>query len=118
MLLRDLRLCPRFACRLRMVLLVALCWLAVAAPSWAGGPRWVTGAPYFTTAGIAVVWDTNQPLYFTDPGDLSSSENHAAADALVAAPASDWNVPTATLVLSQGRALVPHASAAESIVRR
>src|SRR5258707_5749375 len=116
MLLRDLRLCPRFACRLRMVLLVALCWLAVAAPSWAGGPRWVTGSPYFTTAGVPVVWNTNQPLYFTDPGDLSSSVNHAAADALVAAAASVWNVPTASLVLSRGGALDEHVSGANTFL--
>src|SRR5258705_472844 len=116
MLLRDLRLCRRFACRLRMVLMVGLCWLAIAAPSWAGGPRWVTGAPYFTTAGVPVVWYTNQPLYFTDPGDLSSSVNHAAADALVAAAASVWNVPTASLVLSRGGALDEHVSGANTFL--
>jgi hypothetical protein len=113
-LLRDLRCwsraCLRFAYRLRIVLAVALCLFVAAAPSWAGGPRWVTGAPYFTTAGVPVVWYTNQPLYFTDPGDLSSSVNHAAADALVAAAANVWNVPTASLVLSRGGALDEHVS--------
>jgi hypothetical protein len=110
------RSCLQFACRLRIVLTVAFCWFAAAAPSWAGGPRWVTGAPYFTTAGVPVVWYTNQPLYFTDPGDLSSSVNHAAADALVAAAASVWNVPTANLVLSRGGALDEHVSGANTFL--
>jgi hypothetical protein len=36
--------------------------------------------------------------------------NHAAADALVAAAANVWNVPTASLVLSRGGALDEHVS--------
>ena len=77
---------------------------------WAGNPRWVTGAPFFTTSGLPVVWFTNKPLYFTDPGDLSTSVDHAAADALVAAAAAVWNVPTASLVLGYGGALSEHVS--------
>src|SRR5215469_6455369 len=122
MLLRDPRcwgqVCLGFAYRLqillmRILLTVTICFLA-AVPSWAGGPRWVTGPPYFTTAGAPVVWYTNQPLYFTDPGDLSSSVNHAAADALVAAAANAWNVPTSSLVLSRGGALDEHVSGANT----
>jgi hypothetical protein len=116
MLLRDLRLRLLFVCRLPIVLTVAFCWLAAAAPSWAGGPRWVTGQPYFTTAGAPVVWYTTRPLYFTDPGDLSASVNHAAADALVAAAANVWNVPTASLVLSRGGALDEHISGANTFL--
>src|SRR3954464_8096964 len=112
MLFRDLqsylrsrlRYLLQFHCQQRLGLALALCWFGVAAPLWAGGPRWVTGPPYFTTSGVPVVWYTNQPLYFTDPGDLSSSVNHAAADALVAAAANVWNVPTESLVLSKGGA--------------
>jgi hypothetical protein len=63
-----------------------------------------------------VVWYTNQPLYFTDPGDLSSSVNHAAADALVAAAANVWNVPTANLVLARGGALAEHVSGANTFL--
>jgi hypothetical protein len=96
--------------------MLALCWFAAAASSWAGGPRWVTGPPFFTTAGAPVVWYTSQPLYFTDPGELSSSVNHAAADALVAAAASVWNVPTDSLVLSQGGALDEHVSGANTFL--
>jgi hypothetical protein len=101
---------------LRIGFAVALCWFGVALPSWAGGPRWVTGPPYFTTAGVPVVWYTNRPLYFTDPGDLSSSVNHAAADALVAAAANVWNVPTASLVLARGGALDEHVSGANTFL--
>jgi hypothetical protein len=95
---------------------VMLCWLAAASTACAGGPRWVTGPPYFTTSGVPVVWYTNQPLYFTDPGDLSPSVNHAAADAIVAAAAAVWNVPTASLVLSQGGALDEHVSGANTFL--
>jgi hypothetical protein len=81
----------------------------------ASGPRWVTGPPYFTgQPGIPVVWYTGQPLYFTDPGDLSASVNHAAADALVAAAAGVWNVPTANLTLAYGGALSEHVSGANA----
>ncbi len=83
---------------------------------WAGGPRWVTGPPYFRGSGNPVVWYTNYPLYFTDPGDLSSMVNHAAADAMVAAAASVWNVPSASLVLSQGGTLNEHVSGANTYV--
>jgi hypothetical protein len=79
----------------------------------AAGPRWVPGSPYFTTTGPAVVWYTNSPLYFTDPGDLSASVDHAAADALVAAAAAVWNVPTSLLVLGQGGELQEHVSGAD-----
>jgi hypothetical protein len=89
------------------------CW---SPPAWAGGPRWVTGPPFFSTDGKPVVWYTNQPLYFTDPGDLSANVNHAAADALVAAAASVWNVPTASLVLTQGGALNEHVSGANTFL--
>ncbi|WP_353069658.1 IPT/TIG domain-containing protein [Tunturibacter empetritectus] len=95
---------------------MAILWFASAATVWAGGPRWVTGPPYFTTSGVPVVWYTNQPLYFTDPGDLSSNVNHAAADALVAAAAAVWNVPTASLVLSHGGALEEHVSGANAFL--
>src|SRR5260370_23859681 len=113
---RDLQLWLRSTGRLRIVLPVFLCWFAVTAPSRAAGPRWVTGPPFFTTAGVPVVWYTSQPLYFTDPGGLSSSVNHAAADALVAAAASVWNVPTASLVLSRGGALDEHVSGANTFL--
>jgi len=93
-----------------------LCWLTAAVQLWAGGPRWVTGPPFFNTAGHPVVWYTNQPLYFTDPGDLSADVNHVAADALVASAASVWNVPTASLVLSQGGALDEHVSGANTFL--
>ena len=114
--LRELSLWLCLPHRLRIVLTFLLCWFVSAAPSWAGGPRWVTGQPYFTTAGVPVVWYTAQPLYFTDPGDLSSSVNHAAADALVAAAANVWNVPTSSLVLSRGGALDEHVSGANTFL--
>jgi IPT/TIG domain len=98
-----------------MVVAAVLGWLATGT-LWAGGPRWVTGPPYFTTAGVPVVWYTNSPLYFTDPGDLSATVNHAAADALVAAAANVWNVPSDSLVLAQGGSLAEHVSGANTFL--
>jgi hypothetical protein len=95
-----------------------IAWLGLAlcaCVASASGPRWVTGSPYFTaTGGTWVKWYTAQPLYFTDPGDLSASVDHAAADALVAAAAGAWNVPTTAMVLAQGGALAEHVSGANA----
>jgi hypothetical protein len=86
------------------------------ATAGASGPRWVTGQPYFTTSGQAVVWYTNAPRYFTDPGDLSASVDHAAANSLVAAAASVWNVPTSALTLAQGGELAEHVSGEDTYI--
>lgn len=114
--LSDLWIWLRLRRCLRIVFTLLFCWFAATLPSWAGGPRWVTGAPYFTTSGVPVVWYTGQPLYFTDPGNLSSSVNHAAADALVAAAASVWNVPTSSLVLAKGGSLDEHVNGANTFL--
>ena len=98
----------RFAIAAAWVLLTA--GLLASGVACASGPRWVTGQPYFTTVGQPVVWYISNPRYFTDPGDLSSYVDHAAADALVAAAAGVWNVPTASLALAQGGALAEHVS--------
>jgi hypothetical protein len=99
----------------RWIGLSALGLMLSLATAGASGPRWVAGPPYFTAAaGTPVVWYTTQPLYFTDPGDLSASVNHAAADAMVAAAAGVWNVPTSTMVLAQGGTLTEHVSAANA----
>src|ERR1035441_7777913 len=93
----------RIEARARVVLAAALA--ALLAPAWAEAPRWITGPPYFTAAsGNPVVWYTTTPFYFTDPGDLSANVNHAAADALVAAAAGVWNVPTSAMEVAYGGA--------------
>ena len=77
----------------------------------ASGPRWVTGPPYFTgRQGVPVGWKQTNLLYYTDPGALGPAVDHQAADALVAAAASVWNVPVASITLSQGGALAEHVS--------
>lgn len=86
--------------------------MGAVAPAFASGPRWVTGPPYFTVASQPVAWYTSQPPYFTDPGDLSSVVDHAAADAIVAAAAGVWNIPTANITLAQGGQLAEHVSSA------
>lgn len=99
--------------KLRYLTVGLACALGLmSATALASGPRWVTGAPYFTTSAQPVIWYTTSPTYFTDPGDLSASVDHASADALVAAAASVWNVPTSSLVLAQGGQLAEHVSSA------
>jgi hypothetical protein len=89
--------------------------LLMAGVAQGSGPRWVTGPPYFTAAsGNPVVWYTTHPLYFTDPGDLSATVNNAAANALVAAAAGVWNVPTAAMTVAYGGALAEHVSGANA----
>jgi hypothetical protein len=58
-----------------------------------------------------MAWYTSQPMYFTDPGDLSSTVTHAQADAMVAAAAAVWNIPTANVTLAQGGELAEHVVA-------
>ncbi|HEY0263028.1 MAG TPA: IPT/TIG domain-containing protein [Granulicella sp.] len=91
-------------------------WLGLLAlasiTAYGSGPRWVTGPPYFASAGRSVIWYTDTPQYFTDPGPLSASVSHAAADAMVAAAASAWNVPTSRIALAQGGTLDEEISSA------
>ncbi len=79
-----------------------------AASAWAGGPRFITGTSGYTTAGVPMAWYTNSPMYFTDPGDLSATVTHAQADAMVAAAAAVWNIPTASVTLAKGGELAEH----------
>ena len=79
-----------------------------AASAWAGGPRFITGTSGYTTAGVPMAWYTNASMYFTDPGDLSSTVTHAQADAMVAAAAAVWNIPTASITLVKGGGLAEH----------
>ncbi len=98
----------------RNFLKTALFLLAAVLSAQAAGPRWVTGYPYYSSQGLSVVWYTDAPLYFTDPGDLSPSVDHAAADAIVAAAAGVWNVSTSSLVLASGGSLAEHVSGANA----
>jgi hypothetical protein len=97
---------------MRVIKLVAfallLCWTHLAR---AGGPRFVTGPPFFTApAGQPIGWKQPQLLYYTDPGALSTVVNHQASDALVAAAAGVWNLPVASITIAQGGALAEHVS--------
>ncbi len=80
----------------------------------AAGPRFVTGTGAWVNPGQSEGWATSQLLYFTDSGSLGSGVTHAQADAMVAAAAGVWNVPTSSLTLSQGGALAEHVSSANT----
>ncbi len=99
--------------RLVLRLVFGLLWLMGAVPwALAGSPRWVSGAPYFSKAGLPLAWYTSNLTYFTDPGDLGPTVSHSAADQLVASAAAVWNVPMTALVLSQGGQLAEHVTGA------
>jgi hypothetical protein len=96
----------------RFLRAAALILFATATQAVASGPRWVTGQPYYYPEGNVIVWYTDSPEYFTDSGDLSAYVNNAAANAIVAAAAGVWTVPTSRLNLLYGGTLDEHASAA------
>ncbi len=96
----------------RLLRVFALILFAIATQAVASGPRWVTGQPYYYPEGYSIVWYTDSPQYFTDSGDLSAYVNNAAANAIVAAAAGVWTIPTSRLNLLNGGALDEHASAA------
>jgi hypothetical protein len=101
----------------RRMTVCALLLFAVlfSAAAHAGGPRWYTGAPFYTApAGQPVVFFTMSPLYYTDRGDLAANVTHAQADAMVAAAAATWNVPTSNLTLALGGTLAEHVSSANT----
>jgi hypothetical protein len=84
--------------------------LLLAQTAFAGGPRFVTGTTYKNGAGNPMAFYTTQPMYFTDAGALNANVTKAQADAMVAAAAAVWNVPSASLVLMQGGSLAEHVS--------
>lgn len=104
----SLRWSRNTACVLALVVLTGFIFPRKAV---AGGPRFVTGTTYWATqSGVPMAFRISNPLYYTDPGDLSPAVSHAQADAMVAAAAAGWNVPTASLTLAQGGSLAEHVS--------
>lgn len=97
-----------------VALAIVMIQLSLAPRAFAGGPRFVTGANLAVPAGQAEGWATTNLQYFTDPGSLASTVTHAQADAMVAAAAAVWNVPTSSLTLGQGGELAEHVSGANS----
>ncbi len=103
------------AVRFTLVLAGTLLLLAAAErEAQAGGPRFVTGFGLAVQPGQAEGWGTNELAYYTDPGSLGTNISHAQADAMVAAAAAVWNVPTSMLSLAQGGQLAEHVSANNS----
>lgn len=85
--------------------------MSVSSVAYGGGPRWYTGTPYFPyPGGQPIVFYTTNARYYTDPGNLNANVSHAQADAMVAAAAAVWNVPTSSLTLSQGGTLDEHVN--------
>ena len=91
-----------------------LLWLAAAPSAFAAGARFITGQDMWVNAGQSEAWATTQLLYSTDAGALGAQVTHAQADAMVAAAAAVWNVPTSSLTLAQGGELAEHVSSANT----
>lgn len=82
--------------RLAIALAIVLCFALL---SRAGGPEYVAGTTYFTSApGQPLVWAGGQILYFTDQGDLSPILPNASANTFVANAFAQWtSVSTAAV---------------------
>lgn len=93
---------------------LALLSLWIPQSVWAAGPRFVAGQGLWVNAGQSETWAVSQLQYFTDAGPLGSGVTHAQADAMVAAAAAVWNVPTSSLSLQQGGQLAEHVSSANT----
>ena len=105
--------------RVQKLVSVTCSWVLVLAfllvrGAHAAGPRFVAGQGIWVNAGQSETWAATQLQYFTDPGALGSGVTHAQADAMVAAAAAVWNVPTSSLSLSQGGQLAEHVSSANT----
>ena len=104
-----MRIAPR--CEVWVVravaLLVALALLMIfcVETAVAGGPRWVAGSSYFSSAALGqpVVWAGGTVAYYTDQSALSAKETQAQANAMVATAAAVWNgVSTAAVSIARG----------------
>ena len=96
-------------CWLRVLRLVLLLLLGLGAHrAQAGGPRFYSGQGWGVAPGTPVGWGGTVLRYFTDPGSLSAGVSHAQADAMVAAAAAVWAVPTSSIAYAQGGVLAEH----------
>jgi hypothetical protein len=97
-MIRQVLLCAR---QNWIVLALALLITAVLSPpAFAGGPRYITGTTYFTSAtpGQPITWANGTLTYYTDQGNLSPILAGANADSFVADAFSRWtSVSTAAL---------------------
>ena len=86
--------------------------------SWAtaaaGGQRFVPGNGWAVPPWYVVLWNRTVLPYYTDPGPLSPNVNHAQADAMVAAAAAVWTVPSSTISFTQGGTLAEDVSTANT----
>ncbi len=97
--------------RLPSTLLVAVLLVCFPLRVQAGTARFISGVGWGVPPGFSVVWHTSSLAYFTDPGPLSATVAHAQADAMVAAAAAVWNVPTSSLSLGKGGELAEDVDA-------
>lgn len=68
----------------------------------AASPRFVAGPPWGNIYGVPMVWFTTEVRYSLDPGPLSSTVSHDAAQAMVDAAAQVWNTRFTAMNLQRG----------------
>ncbi len=82
--------------------LIALAFVLLSPVLFAGGPKHVAGATYFSPGvmGQPVHWANGQVRYSVDQGPLSATVTNQQATAMVDAAAALWNaIPTAGVAL-------------------
>ncbi|WP_263411602.1 IPT/TIG domain-containing protein [Terriglobus tenax] len=76
----------------------------------AATPRWTAGSKFGARVGQPVVWQGPSLAYFVDRGDLSPSVPHDQAVQMVDSVMQTWNIPYASLTLSNGGSLAEDVS--------
>ncbi len=71
----------------------------------AAGPRWVAANPPWQNYGQPMGWYRNDVQYWVDNGALSAFVDNAAAQSLISAASSVWNIPYSTFTIAQGGSL-------------
>ena len=87
--------------------------MSLSALAWAGGPRYVAGSSYFSSAvmGQPLTWNGGKVSYYVDQGALSSSMTHTQAVAMVDAAATLWSsVSTAAVSLTDAGTLAENVT--------
>ncbi len=87
------------------VLRFALVLMSCLGSAQAAGPRWVAANPPWQSYGQAMGWYRNDVQYWVDNGPLSASVDNAAAQSLISAASSVWNIPYSTFTIAQGGSL-------------
>ena len=77
----------------------------------AAGPRWTAANPPWRNYGQPMAWYRTDVHYYVDNGPLSTYVSNSAAQGIISAAASVWNIPYSTFSIAQGGSLNEDVSA-------